>query len=739
MPKDEKPIKFTKAAVKAKTEELRLAKEQEIVEQRIAAAAKEKLEREKEYAEYQRTALALQGVSFEAYKKSKKDAIALEKEQHTEAERMNKAYDDFNDYQAQAIQKYKEAKHNQEDVFGVQKNIADLAVQQVQDLKELAMEGAGQESTARRIQGITDQIVAGEMTQNDLASLRSQLNEEIATGKVWENGVERELSESEIDRLKNLQGIVGAQQKANTAAKLSEEAWAGAEEITGGMIGKIWEMRNPIIAATAALLQFNATQEAIGKQFGAMGVTQMRGDLVKAQVAFQGMGYSADEAFQTIADLNSQFGISLDEATDMAKTVGDISKSLGISLSDGTQLVGMFTTMGGLTEEAAENLIKSTAALAQANGVAPQAVLADVAKSTQTFAKFGKDGGENIMRAAIQARKLGIELDTVAGISESLLDFQGSLAKEMEASMLIGRDINLQKARELSLAGDLEGLQKEILDIVGSEEEFNKMNVLQRQALADAVGMQVDELGKVIAAQGEEADLQGELAKQDISDLIPESVLTNTEQLMNQLMQVGIVMAEVLGPPLNMIVGAIGGFLGFIQETVGIMPVLIGLMVGYATYVTAAAIAQAGGVAAAVASAVAWVWSGIAAMIAATAGFGTPVALALGAGAVAMILASVASSKSVGDAVIPADGKPVVSPAGSPNALVGRKDDDILMAPGIASAAGSARGGTGGGGAAAQKNTEETAGLRKDLANYFGTGGTVAKQIGTRVGDKMFA
>ena len=31
---------------------------------------------------------------------------------------------------------------------------------------------------------------------------------------------------------------------------------------------------------------------------------------------------------------------------------------------------------------------------------------------------------------------------------------------------MLGRDVNLQKARELSLSGDLEGLQKEIVDIV---------------------------------------------------------------------------------------------------------------------------------------------------------------------------------------------------------------------------------------------------------------------------------
>ena len=54
--------------------------------------------------------------------------------------------------------------------------------------------------------------------------------------------------------------------------------------------------------------------------------------------------------------------------------------------------------------------------------------------------------GKNIAKAAIQASKLGIGLDKVSGIMGGLLDFQSSLQAEMEASVLIGRQLNYSKA-----------------------------------------------------------------------------------------------------------------------------------------------------------------------------------------------------------------------------------------------------------------------------------------------------
>ena len=85
-------------------------------------------------------------------------------------------------------------------------------------------------------------------------------------------------------------------------------------------------------------------------------------------------------------------------------------------------------------------------------------------------------------------------MSAVSSISESLLNFESSIAGQLEASMLLGREINLDRARQLALTGDQEGMMQEILKQVGGEAEFNKMNVLQRKALATSVGVSVEQL-----------------------------------------------------------------------------------------------------------------------------------------------------------------------------------------------------------------------------------------------------
>jgi hypothetical protein len=145
-----------------------------------------------------------------------------------------------------------------------------------------------------------------------------------------------------------------------------------------------------------------------------------------------------------------------------------------------------------------QSQISSTKQLAKAAGIPFKAVMEDVAKNTKMFADFAKDGGKNIMEAAVEAKKLGLSLDDVASISDSLLNFEESITAQMEASVLLGREINLDRARQLNLAGDQAGMMEEISRIVGTEAEFNKMNVLQRRALAGAIGLTTEELSKMV-------------------------------------------------------------------------------------------------------------------------------------------------------------------------------------------------------------------------------------------------
>ena len=61
--------------------------------------------------------------------------------------------------------------------------------------------------------------------------------------------------------------------------------------------------------------------------------------------------------------------------------------------------------------------------------------------------------------------------------------------------------INLDRARQLALAGDQEGLLKEVVAQVGGEAEFTRLNVIQRKALADSVGVNVEQLSRLVRNQ----------------------------------------------------------------------------------------------------------------------------------------------------------------------------------------------------------------------------------------------
>ena len=163
-----------------------------------------------------------------------------------------------------------------------------------------------------------------------------------------------------------------------------------------------------------------------------------------------------------------------------------------------TKTLSIMESVSSQSRDALLNQLRTNAALAGQAGVAPALVMQDLADNAQFFAKFAKDGGMNILNASIAARKLGLELGAVESISESLLNFESSIENQLQASLLLGRQINLDKARQLAITGDQEGVMREILKQVGCEVEFNRLNVIQRKALADSVGVNVEQLSRLV-------------------------------------------------------------------------------------------------------------------------------------------------------------------------------------------------------------------------------------------------
>jgi predicted DNA-binding WGR domain protein len=607
------------------------------------------------------------------------------------------------------------------DGLGLQKNVLDSLSKQVQNTKDLIAGGKEFNGLEEKLKDISSDITSGAYDLTGIKQTQLELDDEIA----------KTTDESIKKNLRGYKATLDAEAKRLKVNKGIENTVSTTDSLMGGMGSTIKNfITNPITAAVAALLQFGKTQEAIAGQFGAMGVTDFRQDLVKSQTEFIKLGMTAEDSNKAISELANNFGVAFDEADELSRSVARIAKTTGMSVEESTKLVGLFIQTQGLTGAQAENLLLSTRQLAKANNVAPDQVLKDVAANTELFAKFSADGGKNILEAAVQARKLGLGLDSVAKVADGLLNFQESLNAEITASVMIGRQLNLQKARELALNNDVKGAMEEVVKQVGSEAEFNKLNALERKALADAVGLEASELQKVVSASKEQKTLAGAISDATSKIEIPEQTMTAIASLIASFQNLGITLAESFGPTLNFVVGAFGMLIGGIDKFIGMGPALLGLLVAIKGQAIKTAIATK-------IKAIAGFFSAAAQGSLKTGGFGIPIMVGLATAAIAKMTGAL-SGVSVGDMFSPAKGVTQVSTREgglfnlSPN-------DDFVAAPGIASA-------MAGGGAsqvsAALENTinnlnQNIAAMRKDNESYFGFGGSVSSDIGTKVESKI--
>ena len=219
------------------------------------------------------------------------------------------------------------------------------------------------------------------------------------------------------------------------------------------------------------------------------------------------LGFIFDDTAGTVRDLASEFG-GVDAATlSTQANIGLMATNMGISNKEAVGLTASFARMNGGSADIAADMIATTQEFASQNGVIPAALMQDLAGSTEEFALYGKDGGANILRAAGYAQKLGVNMKTLSGIADGLLDFESSITKELELGAMLGKNINLDRARALAYEGDIEGATKETLRALGGIDAFNKMDYFQKKASADLLGISVAEMQKMAANQGKANEL----------------------------------------------------------------------------------------------------------------------------------------------------------------------------------------------------------------------------------------
>tara|TARA_S200002703_G_scaffold14227_2_gene12281 strand:+ start:5317 stop:8685 length:3369 start_codon:yes stop_codon:yes gene_type:complete len=269
-----------------------------------------------------------------------------------------------------------------------------------------------------------------------------------------------------------------------------------------------------------------ATAKSIASDPKALGLFALNEVVKVAGKAYEGFedlrhegmsaGQALDASFKTFS-VNSVLGLSdtkgavkglVDEfgtinnvSADTIDNIGTVAHEMGISGQEAASLTAQMSQMTGESTEVAAETLKYTNELAKANGIAPGKITKEMAANTKDMHKFTKGGSKEFAKIAIEAKKVGISMESAASAASGLLDYESSIEAQMEASVLLGKEINMDKARTLALQGDSLGAAKEVVAQAGGLAAFNDMNVLQQEAYAKAAGMSVSELKKAMDAE----------------------------------------------------------------------------------------------------------------------------------------------------------------------------------------------------------------------------------------------
>ena len=382
------------------------------------------------------------------------------------------------------------------------------------------------------------------------------------------------------------------------------------------------------------------------------------------------VGINSMTTQQAFMDLNEQFGTaSTVLRDDIVAETATLMKFTNMS----AEAAGRFAMQANVTgQNMSEITDQARAAVVEGEKergvrVNINKVLDEAGKTTGLIAANMGFNVQAIAKSITVAKQFGLTLKDLASISSNMLDFQSSIEAELQAELFTGKQLNLEKARLAALTGDYETLTKEVMNNVGSELEFAQMNVLQKEKLAQALGMNVDQMSDLVFKNKNLAKLAEEAREAGNEELAQSLEKRNLADQMNDATEkLQMLFVELMEGPL----GTVANIFIQMAESTGLLYTLMGAIAVIKLGGLISGMLSLGGALAAAGVGSTALMSGL------TLGIG---AAAIIAGIVAITAAYKKSKKDVqsaDDAMIGSDGGLMVS--GPKGSIQLNKDDQVI-------------------------------------------------------------
>ena len=355
-----------------------------------------------------------------------------------------------------------------------------------------------------------------------------------------------------------------------------------------------------------AFISLDQTTEKVAKN---LGISFHEASAMNSQ--FSQIAQDSNNIFVTTEGIaNSQIELSKALGTnamftaEMLQTQTELTHQLGLSAETSGEIAKLGLLTGKTSKEIAANVMGQSVAMNAANNTAitEKSILQEVAKLSSSIQLSMANNPVELAKAVQTAKQFGMELSNVDGIAGGLLNFEQSIASELEAEVLLGKNINLEKARQAALNNDLATVAEEIAKQAGSAAEFTAMNRIQQEALAKAVGMSREDLAKSLQSReilaklgGKDADMQAAynrlkaegLSQEEIANKLGDERLAqslHSENIQSQftasvakMKELFVQVAAALIPIVEPIASLVGYLANIISKSMGFLKVLGGI------------------------------------------------------------------------------------------------------------------------------------------------------------------
>ena len=236
----------------------------------------------------------------------------------------------------------------------------------------------------------------------------------------------------------------------------------------------------------------------------------------KQEGAAEDMFHFTEELIQAQAILQDGVGKTLNFNKQNAREAFDLSHYYGLANDEVGRLYQNSVMLGIEFTNLKGEVFDSRVEFEQTTGFATdqKAVMKSIAGSSATT-RFNMRGQKDAMlKTANYATLLRLDMEKMRDAAEGTLNFEDSIEKEMQAELMLGKDINLEAYRYAALTGNQAKQAEELNRLISTHGKDLHGNVLLQNQFAAALGISRDELMNAVEGQDQQKKLGEDMASE---------------------------------------------------------------------------------------------------------------------------------------------------------------------------------------------------------------------------------